>query len=294
LRVEAESARGEAARLAATVRWLTGTATWRLRERLVGRRWLVGLYRSLRGLPAAPRDPAPEEPPAVASLPASLHERAQRMAARAGFLGVPLEEFEEEGRLQLATLLRLGLRPDSKLLDLGCGCLRGGYWLIHFLEPGGYCGIEPRRDRVEAGLAELLEPGLAGRKRPRFDFNPDFDCAMFGERFDVFLARSIWTHASKPQIRRMLDGFLRHGAPGAVFLASYLPAGAAGPDYQGASWVGTSHECDTPGVVRHSLAWIEAECAERGLEVRERPADDYGGQRWLVVRRAAVTAPAAP
>ena len=209
------------------------------------------------------------------------------MVADGGFLGVPLDGFEEEGRLQLTTLLRLGLRPQSKLLDIGCGCLRGGYWLIHFLDPGSYFGIEPHRGRLGLGLSLLVEPGVADAKRPRFDFNPDFDTAVFGERFDVFLARSIWTHASKPQILRMLDGFRRDGAPGAWFLTSYLPAGAGtGDDYLDAAWVGTSHDCDLPGVIRHDLTWIRGECEARGLVIEERPEADYGGQRWLLLRAA--------
>ena len=299
LQAERERLRATIAHLEGELAWIKGTASWRLRQRLVGWSRLTGLYRRLRGLPAdgAADTCAATEQPAPAAVPDPAHdgvplaagggldERAERMAAAAGFLGVPVEDFAREGRLQLATLLRLGLHPASKVLDLGCGCLRAGYWLIHFLEPGGYCGIEPRCDRVEAGLTQLLEPGLAACKEPRFDFNPDFDSSVFAERFDFFLARSIWTHASKPQIRRMLDAFLRDAAPGAVFLTSYLPAGSEGPDYQGTSWVGTSHECDVPGVVRHSLAWIQAECAERGLAAEERPADDFGGQRWLVLRR---------
>ena len=87
-----------------------------------------------------------------------------------------------------------------------CGCLRAGYWLIHFLDPGCYCGIEPHRQRVELGLTYLLEPGLAETKRPRFDRNPHFDSSVFGEKFDFFLARAIWTHAAKPQIYYALEG----------------------------------------------------------------------------------------
>jgi hypothetical protein len=48
----------------------------------------------------------------------------------------------------------------KKVLDLGCGCLRGGYWLIHLLEPGCYCGIEPNQVMLAAGIEHLLEPEL--------------------------------------------------------------------------------------------------------------------------------------
>jgi hypothetical protein len=61
----------------------------------------------------------------------------------------------------------------------------------------------------------LLEPGVAAARRPRFDFNDEFDSSVFRERFDFFLARSIWSHASKAQIRAMLDGFVRDRSEGA-------------------------------------------------------------------------------
>jgi hypothetical protein len=215
------------------------------------------------------------------------------MVAVGGFLGVPVEQFEEAGRAQLIALVRLGLLPRSKVLDLGCGVLRAGYWLLHFLEAGCYCGVEPHRRRVDLGLDHLLEPGLAASKRPRFDHNANFDSSVFGEKFDFFLAYSIWTHAAKPHIATMLDGFLRDAAPEAIFLTSYLPAGQLErPDYQGRTWVGTSHESTEPGVIRHRLSWIEEECRLRGLDVRERPDDDLGGQRWLTIRRASAGAAA--
>ena len=281
----------ESAALRRELAAVASTAAWRWRQRLLARPRLAALYRRLKRSRSAASHPTGEPaadsgaPSAGPGLSLGIGERAARMVAAGGFLGVPLDGFEEEGRLQLGTLLRLGLRPQSKLLDIGCGCLRGGYWLIHFLDAGCYFGIEPHRQRLELGLSLLLEPGLAAAKRPRFDSNADFDIAVFGERFDVFLARSNWTHASKPQIQRMLDGFRRDGAPGALFLTSYLPAGqGAEDDYRGSTWVGTSHECDVPGVIRHDLTWIRSECAARSLVVEERPEDDYGGQRWLVVR----------
>jgi hypothetical protein len=68
------------------------------------------------------------------------------------FLGVPVRGFEKGGREQLTHLLLSGLNPGSKVVDLGCGILRAGYWIIHFLDPGCYCEIEPHRERLEIGI----------------------------------------------------------------------------------------------------------------------------------------------
>jgi hypothetical protein len=213
--------------------------------------------------------------------------RAEEMISRHGFLGVPAETFEQAGRNQLNALLAAGLSPESKVVELGCGCLRAAYWLIHFLDPGCYHGIEPARRRVEIGLRHLFSADEVARKRPRFDFNPDFDASVFGSRFGFFLAGSIWTHASKRQIETMLDAFLRDSLPAGVFLSSYLPAGSPRDDYLGDRWVGTSHESDLPGVIRHSLAWIAEQCRRRALQVQELPEPAFDDQSWLRIRRRA-------
>lgn len=215
----------------------------------------------------------------------SIQDKGRRIAERV-FVGGSVSKFEASGRAQLIALLRQGLSPRSKLLDVGCGCLRGGYWCIHFLAPGGYCGIEPNREMLAVGIEELLDTDTLATKKPRFDHNDTFDFSVFGERFDFVLARSVWTHAAKPHIRTMLDQFVEHTRPGAVFLTSYKrPIPVLRPDYDRAEWVGRSHESDEGGIVRHSLRWIRSECAARGLEVRETGQDDFSSQRWLRVAR---------
>jgi SAM-dependent methyltransferase len=208
----------------------------------------------------------------------------QEMMLRHGFLGVPMETFEQGGRQQLIRLLNEGLAPESRVLDIGCGCLRVAYWLIRFLDRGCYYGIEPARQRVEYGLRYLFASEDVERKQPRFDFNPHFDSSVFGSRFDFFLAGSIWSHASKRQVEATLDSFVRDSVSTSVFLASYLPAESSDEDYQGERWVGTSHECDTPGVIRHSLAWIEEACRGRGLGVAALPGTDCDSQYWLRIQ----------
>jgi len=214
-----------------------------------------------------------------------VQTRAEEMIRRHGFLGVPVETFDQGGRRQLIALLNQGLNPESTFLEIGCGCLRVGYWLIRFLDPGCYHGIEPARQRVEYGLQYLLSPDEVRLKQPRFDFNPHFDTSVFGTRFDFFLAGSIWTHASKRHIETMLDGFIRDSTPTSTFLTSYLPAQSSDDDYQGESWVGTSHESNTPGVIRHSLEWIAEHCQKRGLSVTELPGEAFDSQFWLLIRR---------
>src|SRR5438552_11950984 len=128
-----------------------------------------------------------------------VQQRAERLD-RSKFFGVPIAGFERAGRQQFIFLLLAGLQPQSKLLDLGCGVLRAGYWLIHFLDAHCYYGIEPHRERLDIGETVILEPDTARAKRPQFDTNAEFDSGVFGIKFDFFLAYSIWTHASKPQI----------------------------------------------------------------------------------------------
>ncbi|HEY3038716.1 MAG TPA: hypothetical protein VGJ66_08260 [Pyrinomonadaceae bacterium] len=135
------------------------------------------------------------------------------------------------------------------------------------------------------GTETILEPEVLAAKSPRFDTNPRFDSSVFGEKFDFFLAYSVWTHASKPQIQAMLDSFLRDTKNGGVFLTSYLPSGWRRPDYQGDEWHGTSHESDVPGCIYHSLRWIKAECDRRGLITRQLGRDKTYGQSWIEITR---------
>jgi SAM-dependent methyltransferase len=204
------------------------------------------------------------------------------------FTGGPPQYFESAGRLQLSTLVREGLYPDSKVLDVGCGCLRAGYWLIRLLDPGCYFGIEPSEKMLSAGIGVCLTPGVQTEKRPHFDNNDQFDFSVFGVKFDVVLARSIWSHASKSQIEAMLDGFVEHSTPHAFFLTSYLPAvwfKRWQRDYTGENWVGKSHKRDRPGQIHHSLKWIELVCEERGLVAKQLPDEPFNSQYWLKVTK---------
>ena len=201
------------------------------------------------------------------------------------FPGGPIKSFEKVGRLQLISLIKIGMLPESKLLDIGCGALRGGYWTIHFLNNDGYCGIEPNKEMLEMGLETLLEKEERAAKNPRFDHNMEFDFSVFNQKFDFFIARSIWTHTSRGQMTQMLDSFVENSNPGASFLTSYLRADSSHPTYMKDEWIGISHDSKDAGLAYHSFDWIKSECESRGLTVEELPFDVFRKQIWLLIRK---------
>lgn len=223
-------------------------------------------------------DSAPPGTPAAAGP--TLRERAEALQADGVFLGGPIRKFEVVGRNQLSILLRNGLNFDSRVLDVGCGALRAGYWLIRFLEPDRYFGIEPNRAMLEAGRDRIVTPSVVAAKRPRFDHNDRFDFSVFGTEFDFVIARSIWTHTSPDQLITMLQQFAA-SAPRGVLLASIKECPWYRRQYRGGGWVGKSHESSEGGTVAYRFSWIAAQCRRLGLEAH-RLEREYG-QTWVRV-----------
>jgi cyclopropane fatty-acyl-phospholipid synthase-like methyltransferase len=214
---------------------------------------------------------------------AELSERAATIQERGIFLGGPPKKFVSAGQTQLDILLDNGLTTDSQVLDVGCGCLRGGVWLIDYLQPGGYSGIEPNEEMLDAGREILLGRSVEDTNRPRFDLNDRFDFTVFGQSFDYVIARSVWTHASQEQVRTMLDQFDEVANPAGRFLTSIMRPRWYQRTGRQDGWLGKSHESDVPGMVHYRLGWIRKECARRGLKVEV--LGPSVGQYWLRIER---------
>lgn len=126
------------------------------------------------------------------------------------------------GRLQYAWLLRQGLQPKHYLLDIGCGSLRAGRYFIPYLDPGHYLGIDKERDLLAAGLRHELDPAVAATKRPRLVVADNFDFDQFGQRPDVALAHSVFTHLPACDIRTCLQRLGAVIRPGGVCYATFF------------------------------------------------------------------------
>lgn len=208
----------------------------------------------------------------------AVAEVARRIAEETGgFTGGNVGLFAQAGRYSFRSLKKNGLKPSSRVLDYGCGALRLGYWLVRFLEPGCYFGIEPTKKFLAAGIKHAVGPELEAEKRPRFYNGGDFDFSVFGEKFDFVIARSIFSHASPEQFLASMDSFRDNATETGIMLASYRPlrprdgkADIVDPTPDGPAW----------RLRRFGLPYLQERARERGLYA-DNFDEPFNGQVWL-------------
>lgn len=110
--------------------------------------------------------------------------------------------WEEIGELQFDFLVNSGMKAGHKMLDIGCGTLRGGRHFINYLEKGNYHGMDISAKAIEAGKELLKNEGLTAKtpvlllsekKNLKFE---EFQ----SKTFDFILAQSVFTHLMPAQI----------------------------------------------------------------------------------------------
>lgn len=112
--------------------------------------------------------------------------------------------WDEIGNLQFNFLVANGLQPHQKLLDIGCGSLRGGVHSIKYLNDGNYYGIDMKQWLLTAAVeVELPRYGLT-HKTVHLLRRDDFDFSLFGAKFDYAIAQSVFTHIPRDLVLRCL------------------------------------------------------------------------------------------
>jgi SAM-dependent methyltransferase len=174
----------------------------------------------------------------------------------------PPEQYDLIAGLQFTLLFKAGLRETHKLLDLGCGSLRGGRLFIPYLRPGRYFGVEPNEWLVREGIARELGADMVRLKRPTFSTIADFELAQLGERFDFVLAQSIFSHTFGDLAHKGLSGVRDCLAEGGVLLATFFErehtAEGSGWQYPANvpyTWDAFSAIADEAGIAVHRLEW---------------------------------------
>jgi SAM-dependent methyltransferase len=166
--------------------------------------------------------------------------------------------WDEIGELQLNFLKDQGLQPQHRLVDVGCGALRGGVHFIRYLDPGCYYGIDINRSLIDAGRQELEEQHLAARG-PNLLVDDNFAVNRFDVSFDFALAVSLFTHLPMNHIVRCLVEVRTALAPGGRFFASYFEAPACAhlqPLRHATGGIVTRYDADPFHHAFDELAWL--------------------------------------
>jgi SAM-dependent methyltransferase len=138
--------------------------------------------------------------------------------------------FLQHGK-HFAGLLRkyAGLTPDSKVLEIGCGCGTNAIALAEVLSDGNYTGMDINRVSLQAAK----DNSRLKRKRFQFEFldirnheyNPkgrdlatDYVFPYPDETFDVAFMISVFTHMLTDEVRNYARQIARILRPGGVVL----------------------------------------------------------------------------
>ncbi|MFC9220242.1 class I SAM-dependent methyltransferase [Streptomyces hygroscopicus] len=121
------------------------------------------------------------------------------------------------GAMQFDYLLGHGLRPEHRMLEIGCGNLRAGWRFISHLEPGHYYGIDISPEILAAAQDTLVRQGLQNRL-PTLTPVRDLTLRFLPDaHFDVVHAHSVFSHSPLPVIEECLAHVGRVMAPGGWF-----------------------------------------------------------------------------
>ncbi|MBV1936800.1 class I SAM-dependent methyltransferase [Streptomyces sp. BV286] len=127
------------------------------------------------------------------------------------------DRWAQIGRMQFDYLVRHGLRPEHRMLEIGCGNLRAGRLFIDHLDSGNYYGIDISPDILIAAQDTLVREGLQA-KLPHLTLTDDLTFAFLPDaHFDVVHAHSVFSHSPAHVIDECLAHVGRILAPGGFF-----------------------------------------------------------------------------
>lgn len=130
-------------------------------------------------------------------------------------------KWDKLGRLQFLFLRSHGLRPEHRLLDIGCGALRAGVHLIPYLDSGCYTGVDKELDLLRLGVERELDPAVYRAKQPELLALPHFNFDWLPFAPDIAWANSLFTHLPMSDMRLCLTNLRFVIPPSGVFYATF-------------------------------------------------------------------------
>jgi len=174
-------------------------------------------------------------------------ERTRTMIATGNHRGIVGGMWNEIGKLQFDYLKANGLEPKHRLLDVGCGSLRGGVHFIPYLEPDNYYGFDLNMPLIQAGLeVEIAQIDLSHKvSLQNFYSTYNFEYAPHWPRMDMAVGISILTHLNFDSVCLCLKSTAQILKPNARFYATIFEASDSNQASE------PIEHC--PGIVTHAL-----------------------------------------
>ena len=197
--------------------------------------------------------------------------------------------WDEIGALQLSFLRAEGLTRDQKLLDIGCGCLRGGVHFVDYLEAGKYFGVDINESLLETGYRVELANSNLTEKLPRDHLRriDGFDFSTLDADFDIAIALSVFTHISLNAVRTCLEQLAPKMKAGGRFYATIFERPHDRPSH-----MAIIHP--PAGIITHGdrdpyhYSLADLRHVATGLPWTVHPVGDFGhprGQRMVLFRK---------
>ncbi len=131
----------------------------------------------------------------------------------------PAHLWQMKRRFQIDFLKQQNLEPRHRLVDIGCGTLRGGIPLIKLLDTGHYTGIEVREDVLELGRDELREAKLEN-KNPELIHCQALSSLELEHKADYIWAFAVLIHMDDDALNGCLSFVSQHLAQGGSFFGN--------------------------------------------------------------------------
>ena len=115
-----------------------------------------------------------------------------------------------------------GLKPEHKILDIGCGGGRLGHSLINYLNSGNYYGFDKQAGWIKNFKRDVANARLQD-KNPTI-LNCDFNWPINrGIKFDYAYAYSVFSHVDPDLVKLCLQNLRKHFEDSSILFASYCP-----------------------------------------------------------------------
>lgn len=176
------------------------------------------------------------------------------------------------GARQLTRLKLHGLKPAHTLFDFGCGSLRGGLYLIEYLDAGKYTGNDISIEILDAARKFLREAHLEHKQPHLYYTNDLLFNEVSGQTFDYLHAQSVLSHMPPEDIEALFTNIPKIMHSKSQFLASFFLA-------EGSSICPSNQKRN----FHYPFSWMQETGAKLGLKVEmAEDAPEYIGKQKLM------------